>query len=593
MTDQIIVFVVLVAALVMFVGGWIRYDLTAVLALLVLAVLGVVEPAQAFSGFAHPAVITVAAVLIASAGLQHAGVVEVIGDWLGTRVRGMTLQVAVLCGLVTVFSSFMNNIGALALLMPVAIQLARRANRSPSFLLMPMAFASLLGGMMTLIGTPPNIIIATVRADHGQGRFGMFDFLPVGAAVALAGWAFISLVGWRLVPRRNAGSGKEDLFEIHDYVTELVLPADCKLCGMTMRQWDKDNELDLQILAIVRDGRRLWTPSIHERLAADDRLIVEASPETIKAIIDKHGLALEANSDDKSRDLLKGDDVGVIEAIVTGEGLLAGRSVGRLGLRHRFGLNLLAVARAGQRITRQLRDVQLQPGDILLLQGELSSMPEQLRELGALPLAERGLRIGKPRRVLPAIALFLAAIVVATAGWMPIELAFTAAAVGMLLTRLLPLRELYTAIDWPVIVLLGAMMPVGAAMETTGGARLLGESIATLCGQASPWIAVAVLATTTMLLSNLINNAAAALLMGPIGISLAAAMDVSPDPMLMAVAVAASAAFLTPIGHQSNLLVMTPGGYRFADYWRLGLPLSFLVLAVAIPIVLMVWPLAG
>jgi di/tricarboxylate transporter len=591
MVDQIIVFAVLAAALVMFVGGWIRYDLTAMLALLVLTVLGVVEADQAFTGFAHPAVVTVAAVLVASAGLQHAGVVEIIGDWLGTRVRGMTLQVAVLCGLVTVFSSFMNNIGALALLMPVAIQLARRANRSASFLLMPMAFASLLGGMMTLIGTPPNIIIATVRAENGQARFGMFDFAPVGIAVALAGWAFIALVGWRLVPRRDAGTGKEDLFEIADYVTELIVSADSKVRGTSIRDWEKDDDLDAQVLCIVRDGRRIWTPSVYERFMTDDRLIVEASPETIKSMIDNQGLVLEAQ-DKQSGDLLKSDDVGVVEAIVTAEGLLSGQTVGRLGLRHRFGINLLAIARAGRRITRQIRDVKLQPGDIVLLQGELKAMPEQLRELGALPLAERGLRIGKPRRVVPAIALFLAAIVVATLGWMPIELAFTAAAVGMLLTRLLPLRELYTAIDWPVVVLLGAMMPVGAALETTGGARLIGETIASLCGGAAPWVAVAILATAAMLLSNLINNAAAALLMGPIGISLAAAMNVSADPMLMAVAVAASAAFLTPIGHQSNLLVMTPGGYRFADYWRLGLPLSLLVLIVAIPVVLLVWPLA-
>jgi di/tricarboxylate transporter len=590
MWQQMTVFAVLVLALVMFLWGRWRYDIVALGALLLLALVGIVPAAEVFLGFGHPAVITVAAVLVASRGLQNAGVVDVVSRWVQRVGNRPTAQVAALTGLVAVFSAFMNNVGALALLIPVTIRMARKSGTPVSVLLMPLAFGSLLGGLLTLIGTPPNIIIANFHARNGGKPFGMFDFAPVGVGVAAAGVVFLALLGWRLIPRR-ARASREDLFEIEAYTTEVRVPEKSKMTGRTLGELEELVEKeDLTIVGLIRGKKRTAAPSDYEQLRGGDVLVVEGNPEALKELVAQTELELVGN-DKAGEEALASDKISLVEAIVPPDAALMGRTARQLKLRRRFGVNLLAVARQGEHVKERLDHIRFRVGDVLLLQGEEQNVQEALGELGCLPLAERGLSLGRPQRVLLSLAIFGAAIGTTALQVLPPELAFVLAAVVMVATGLLSLDEAYKAIDWPVIVLLAAMLPVGAALETTGGAAVLGSMTLKL-GQVLPGEATLfVLMVATMLLSNVINNAAAAVLMAPIALNVADGLKASTAPFLMAVAIGASCAFLTPIGHQSNTLVLGPGGYRFGDYWRVGAPLSALVLGTALLLLLYFWPL--
>jgi di/tricarboxylate transporter len=589
--EQTIVFAALVAALVLFVWGRWRYDLVALGALLALALVRIVPAEEAFLGFGHPAVITVAAVLIASRGLQNAGVVDLLAGWGMRAGKNTTMQVAVLTLLVAVASAFMNNVGALALLMPVAIRMGRKSGTPPSLLLMPLAFGSLLGGLVTLIGTPPNIIVATFRARVAEQDFGMFDFAPVGGGVAAAGIVFLALVGWRLIPKRKARASREELFEIEAYTTEVRVPEGSKMLGHSLGELeDLVEKEDLTVVGLIRGEQRTPAPSDFELLRSGDVLIVEGDPDSLKELVQEAGLELVGSKHVGEKEL-GSEEISLVEAIVAPDASLLGRTIRQINLRRRFGVNLLAVARQGERLKERLGRNRLRAGDVLLLQGPTDAVQEVLGEFGLLPLAERGLRLGQPRRLAMALGIFGAAIALITLRALPPEIAFTLAAVAMVLTGLLTLRESYQAIDWPVIVLLAAMIPVGAALETTGGAELVAAQLLRFADVLPPWATLTILLVGTMLLSNVINNAAAALLMCPIALGIAEGLGASPDTFLMGVAVGASCAFLTPIGHQSNTLVLGPGGYQFGDYWKMGLPLSILVTAAAIPLLLRFWPL--
>ena len=588
MVEQVIVFATIAMALALFAWGRIRYDAVALLALLVVTLTGVVPAERAFLGFGHPAVITVAAVLVISRCLISAGLIDIITRLLAGVGETRSRQIPTLTGVVTAISSLMNNIGSLAMLMPVALRLARQSRYSPSLILMPLAFGSLLGGLVTMIGTPPNILIATYRAQLWGEPFGMFDFTPVGLGVALAGFAFIALIGWRLVPERRGQLSREALFEIKAYTTELRVPKTSPLVGLHLRDLHLTPDVDVTIAGLVRAGRFRPVFSSLEVLREGDVLVVEADPHALKGFVDETRLEL-AGSKKLGEEALGSDEVSLAEAVVTPNSRMVGRTVKEVNLRRRYGINLLAVARHGQRLKRRLDKVRFQAGDVLLLQGMSGSMPETLRTLDVLPLAERELRLGQPRKVALGLTLFGAAIAASAAGVLPVQVAFVAAALAMVLTGLLSPRQAYEGIDWSIIVLLGAFIPVGEALETTGGAHLLASGLLYLAGEMAISGALALLLAATMLLSNIINNAAAALLMAPIGVGMAAGLEVSSDAFLMAVAIGASCAFLTPIGHQSNTLVLGPGGYRFADYWRLGLPLSLLVALVAVPLLMLVW----
>ena len=588
-TDQTIVFAILLATLLMFVWGRWRYDIVALGALLLVFLFGLVPAGAVFLGFGHPAVITVAAVLVISRGLLNAGVVDGISRYLARAGTNPTVQVATLTGIVVLCSGFMNNVGALALLMPVAIWMSRQSGRSPSLLLMPLAFGSLIGGLITLIGTPPNIIIATFRTRTGEAPFGMFDFAPVGVGVALAGLIFITLVGWRLTPRREGAADAGELFQIEEYISEIRVPEGARIVNHTLYQLtsEMEKELDAVVVGLVRGERQMPAPSWYDVIEAGDILLVEATPDDLKALIDDLGLEL-AESKLEHMDALESDQIRVIEAIITPNSLLPGETAISIKLRANFGVNLLAVARQGGRLKSRVGQIRFEVGDILLIQGRDEDLKETLNTLGCLPLAERGLRLFQPRRILMAVAIFGAAMAAAAFNLMPVQIAFLAAALSMVVIKLISVNEIYESIDWPIIILLGAMFPLGNALETSGGAQLIADKMMLLSAHFPPVATLAVLMVATMLLSNVVNNAAA-VLMAPIALNLAAGMAVSTDPLLMCVAVGASCAFLTPVGHQSNALVMAPGGYRFGDYWRLGLPLSLIVVTVAVPLIAIFW----
>jgi len=589
--DQGIVFAILVATLIMFVWERWRYDIVALAALLAVFLAGLIPAGEVFLGFGHPAVITVAAVLVISRGLMNAGVVDAMSRQLSKVGSNLTIQMAALTGVVVISSAFMNNVGALALLMPVAIWMAREHGRSPSLLLMPLAFGSLIGGLITLIGTPPNIIIATYRTEVAGSPFSMFDFAPVGAGVALVGWIFIALLGWRLTPRRESAPDAKDLFHIEDYVSELRVPGNSKIVGHSLHQLtdDLDREVDALVVGLIRGDRQIPTPAWRDPIEAGDILLVEADSDDLMTLIEGLGLEL-AESKLEHLHALESDDIRIIEAIVTPNSSMPGETAIGVRLRSNYSVNLLAVARQGQRLESRLGQVEFEVGDILLLQGKDDFLKDALTALGCLPLAERGIRLYKPKRILQAVGIFGVAMAAAAFNVLPVQVAFPAAALVMVVIGLISLHEIYESIDWPIIILLGAMFPLGHALEATGGAQLIARLMLLVSDRFPPAVSLTLLILTTMLLSNVVNNAAAAVLMAPIAISLATGMAVSADTMLMGVAIGASCAFLTPVGHQSNALVMAPGGYRFGDYWRMGLPLSILVVVAAVPLIIVVWP---
>ena len=588
--DQAIAFAVLAGALVLFIWGRWRYDVVALLALLAVVLSGLVPARDGFLGFAHPAVITVAAVLVISRALRNAGIVDFAVQLL-TPLRGREVtQLVAQNSSVALLSGFMNNVGAMALMLPVALRNAYREGYAPAKALMPLAFASLLGGLVTLVGTPPNIIIAAFRGEHSGTPFAMFDFAPVGLPVAIIGVAFISIIGWRLIPRERRGqSDPEQLFQIEEYVAEARIDEGSDYAGKSVQELEAQAEYEVTVAGVIRGERRLLIPSGYERLGVGDILILEGDPTALKALIDTASLQLVGGDKPVAQDL-RSDEVGVVEAVVNPGSPLIGGSPRSLRLRTIHGINLLAIARYGKPVRRRLREARFQTGDVLLLQGVSAKMADTLQALGCLPLAERGLQIGRPQRLTLATGIFGLAIAATLIGLVPVHIAFMSAVALLVLLEVVSPAEVYDSIEWPVIVLLGAMIPVGAALEATGGAALVADGIVTITAGLAPAWVLLILFVGTMFISDVINNNATAVLMAPIAIGVSEQLGVSADPFLMGTALGASCAFLTPIGHQSNTLVMAPGGYRFGDYWRLGLPVEVLITAVGVPMILLVWP---
>jgi di/tricarboxylate transporter len=591
--DQSFVFAILGGVLVLFAWGRWRYDLTAFAALLAGVLTGVVPMEEAFRGFGHPAVITVAAVLVISRALSNSGAVDLMARFVMPAAhRNRLAHIGVLGGFAAVLSAFMNNVGALALLLPVAVRSASKVGRSPATILMPLSFASILGGLATLIGTPPNIIIATYRAEVNGESFGMFDFAPVGGVVALAGLLFVTLFGWLLIPKaRRAQKPPEELFDIADYMTEAKVPDEASVIGTSIGDVrDLAEKQEAEIIGLIRGERRIFGPSRRWRIAAGDVLVIEAAPEAIDKAVSALGLELVGRGEEVSKDL-KSEDWALMEVVVAPRSRIERRTAGGLHLRSRYGVNLLAVSREGSPVRSRLRSFRFRVGDVLLVQGNKDELPDMIAELGCLPLAERNLQLGRRKWIWLSIAIFAAAVLSATFGLLTPAVALGAAVAALVLLNIVSPNEAYRSIDWSVIVLLGAMIPIGGAMVATGATGLLATAIHDIASGVSPVVVLVLLLIVTMTLSDVINNAATAVVMAPIAAGIAAEMGASPDPFLMAVAVGASCAFLTPIGHQNNMLIMGPGGYRFGDYWRMGLPLEVLIVAVSIPLILVVWPL--
>ncbi|MEX3014377.1 SLC13 family permease [Gymnodinialimonas hymeniacidonis] len=586
--DQIILFSLFGIVFGLLLWGRFRYDMVAFGALMAGTVLGVVEPSEAFAGFGHPATLVVALVLVVSAGLVRSGAVFLITRTLVDASRSLGAHIAIMGGIGGVLSAFMNNVAALALLMPVDIATARKAGRSPGVSLMPLSFATILGGMVTLIGTPPNIIIATIREDSLGEPFKMFDFAPVGGVAAIVGLAFVAFFGWRLIPARDSGVG-EQLSKLEPYIAELRLPEGSKLADTRLRDLEgAAAEADVALLGILRDGKRRFGMGRNLKLREGDILVLEAEPEALDEF--RVGQNLEPAGGGGTEGVT-GDGVSFVEMVVQGDSRIAGKTAEAVGLSWRQGTTLMGIARKGTRITKRLRKTVVEPGDILLLLTPSDRAEDVVSWLGGLPLADRGLTVTNDTKTWAAIGLFAAAVALASVGLLYLPIALGIVAVSYVLLKILPLSEIYDHIEWPVVVLLGSMIPLGAALETSGGTELIAGALVGLTEGLPAWAILTVLMVVTMTMSDVLNNTATAIVAAPVGITMAQSLGVSPDPFLMAVAVAASAAFLTPIGHKNNTLILGPGGYRFGDYWRMGLPLEVLVIAVSIPTILLVWPL--
>lgn len=575
--------------LIFFVIGRPRYDIVAVFGLIAATLVGIVPGDEAFRGFSHPAVITIAAVLILSRGLINAGVVDIVSNQLEKLGSNLTIQIAAITTLVAVCSAFMNNVGALALLMPVAIHLARKNDRPPSVLLMPLAFGSLLGGLITLIGTPPNIIVAGFRENAATSPFGMLDFAWVGIPVAIGGILFITFFSRFLVPRREGQTTREDVFLIEDYTTEVRVPAGNQLEGKNLDDFRKQKEADVVIAGIIRNDNKILSPSRYEKIEAEDTLIIEAGAGELSKFLQENGLLLDG-TEKSGEETIDSDEIRMVEAVIMPDSLLIAKNVQNLDLRWRYGVNLLAVARKGKRIRKRLANIRFKPGDVLLLQIQKGNLHDTFQQLNLAMLNDREIFLNKKRNLLGAMAIFAVAILMSTFNVMRLEISLAAAAATFALFRFVRLRELYQSIDWPVVVFLAAIIPVAEALQPTGTADLITSLLLEYSDQMAPFMIVGSVLITTMLLANLVNKASA-VLMAPIAINMAGNLDVSADPLLMAVAIGATCAFLTPLGHQSNTLVMGPGGYDFTDYWKLGLPLSILVTFIAVPVILWAWPM--
>ena len=654
--DQKMILALLAAVLALFLWRRWRHDVIALAGLVAAVVLGLVPGEDAFAGFAHPAVITVACVLVLSRGLQNSGAVDLISRAVIPQRSGRLVSMGLLLTLGAALSAFMNNVGAMALLMPVAVQLSGRLGLSPGQVLMPLAFGTILGGMTTLVGTPPNLIVSGAREAAGMGHFAMFDFSPVGVAVAAAGVLGIVLLGWRLVPARRAGDAEG--FDTAAYFTEVRVPEGARVAGRTLRQLEVSlGDAEAQVVGLVRGDVRLHAPHGGRLVRAGDVLVLEADVEGLAEALAKLGLKLEEekSSDDKDGDadgdkngdtgdapgrdtppartgsvpaLAKGepgliartarkvttrrkdaegaadkdaddapaespgdDDIVLREMVVLPGSTLSGRTATELRLRTRRGINMLAVSREGQRPRARLRNLRVRVGDVLLLQGPPEALAAFAGDFGCVPLAERSLRIPDRRMAALSVLILGAAVAIASLGLLPTAVAFALGVVASMVLRTVPPRLVYGAVDWPVIVLLGALIPIAQAMEATGTAALIAEGLVDTLAQGHAVAALVLLMVVTMFLSDLMNNAATAAVMAPIALGIASALGVNPDSFLMAVAIGASCAFLTPIGHQNNTLILGPGGFGFGDYWRLGLPVEVLVVAVSVPLLLVVWPL--
>ncbi len=630
--EQKLILGILGLTVAMFLWGRWRHDMIALAALLACVLTGLLDPAIAFNGFGHPAVITVACVLVLSAGLQSSGAVDVLARHAMPKKAGPMLSMGVLIGIGALLSGFMNNVGAMALLMPVALQLANRLAVPPGRVLMPLAFGTILGGMTTMIGTPPNLIVSGFRAQQDVYGFGMFDFTPVGLAVAVVGCVFV-VIAWRLVPARKQ-VGNEG-FETGAYLTEARVTE--KSIIADKRLYDIENEFDdigAQIVGLIRNNVKINAPSGGRVIRAGDILVLEAEVDALGAVLATLGLELEesvAVPDPVNRPDLEttaieskiaaskaiestaiesttrdtkatetkasevkatvNEDVVLMELVVRPESSLQGRSATNIMLRTRYSLNLLAVSRSGSRSKSRLRNFKMQAGDLLLLQGTSEGMLEFASDYGCVPLAKRELKIPDKKRALFAASIMLFAVAGAAFGLLPAAISFAIGVLASMALKTVPPRNVYQVIDWPIIVLLAALIPVAGVMENTGTAELIATVLMDNVAQGNAIVALAMILIVTMFLSDLMNNAATAAVMCPIAIGTALALGVNADSFLMAVAIGAYCAFLTPIGHQNNTLILGPGGFKFSDYWRLGLPLEILVIIVAVPLLLVFWPL--
>lgn len=588
-TEQILAFAVIAGMMAAFVWGRFRYDLVAAGALLFAIAAGIVPFDEAFSGFSDDIVIIVGSALLVSDGVARSGIMEVALQRFAPSITSVRAQLALLVIVVTVLSAFVKNIGALAIMIPIAFQFARRSGVSPSIFLMPMAFGALLGGLMTQVGTSPNVVVSRIREEMTGKAFTMFDFTPVGATLAAVGCVFLVTFYWILPVRTRETASMHEAITIKNYMSEAMVTAESAVLGKTVADLAKLADGEAMVTSILRAKGLRITPLPDAMLREGDILLIEGDPAALDKLVAQGKLSL---SDER---VPTGDntsaEVEAIEAVIGENSILIGLSAQRMALYHRFNVNLLAVSRKGQRLTERLGAITLRLGDVIVLQGSRNRLPDVLREFGCLPLAERKIKLGSVRRGLVPVVILAAAIGSTALGLVPVQIAFFAAAVMMVLFKAVPVREAYGAMDGPILVMLAALIPVSDTLRTSGATDVVAAWLVEASAALPPFAALALIVLSAMAVTPFLNNAATVLVMAPIAVSFATGLGYRPEAFLMAVAIGAGCDFLTPIGHQCNTLVMGPGGYRFSDYPRLGLPLSIIVVLVAVPMLMLVWPL--
>lgn len=594
-TQQTLLFSLLFFVLAALLWGKYRHDLVAAIGLFVGVIIGVIPEKQAFAGLSHPAVVIVAFALIASRAIENSGALTLFVRPLLRRRSSVASHIVITGGFAAVMSAFINNVAALAILMPIDIDTAKKAQRSPGLTLMPLSFATILGGVVTLIGTPPNIIASEFRADRLGRPYEMFDFTPVGLVVAAVGLIYVALVGWRLVPRRAQADTLKPTVE--QYAGEVLVSESSGVAGKVLAELDPQAEAnDVVTFGVVRNGKRFPGNARFIPLAVGDVLLVEGTADGLAAFVRDLRLQPAERSSDRRTGAeveLKNQDFALIQAVVRSESALAGRSAASIQLRSRYQTTLLGVSRGPDSIRQDLKSRQLEPGDMLLLAGSSAALSSATAVLRLMPVSQIDMSPVAAWRVATAIIPFLLAIAAATAGILSFTIGLAITVIVYGISGLIPARDFYSQIDWPAIVMLACLLPLGIAFDQVGGTGLVATAVLWLTQDQSPVVALIALMVITMTLSDVLNSVATIVIAGPLAITLALKLGVNPDTFLMGATIAASCSFLTPIGHKNNTLILGPGGYRFSDYWRVGLPLELLVLLVGVPTLLTVWPLSG
>jgi di/tricarboxylate transporter len=590
-TPQLLSFALVAGAIATFAWGRFRYDLVSLVVLLIGMTVGVVPVKKAFEGFTSDVVVIIASALVVSAAIAKSGVIETALRPLLSKLKHLSVQVPVMAGATALLSIITKNVGALAILMPTALKLGRTEGSSVSALLMPMSFMSLLGGLVTLVGTSTNIIVSQVREETLGKPFKMFDFAPVGLGLTLLGLIVVSIC-WRLLPRdRSGGGGLEEVVSTSSYSTEATVPEELPKDLKTIADL-KLEENGVELVAIERANGTRVSANLSAPLKPGEVLVLEGDDDALAEFFGRTGLK-PARDDKEIEKATPNEEVRSLEAVIQPESTLIGSSAQRARLQERYGVKLLAVGRSSQRITERLREVTLRAGDVLLVQAGEKGLSEFLSQAALLPLAERTVKLGNRRQRFGPIGILAVAIILVAFNIISVAAGFFGAAVLIVVIGSLSMREAYGSLEPEVLVLIGALTPISEAVQHTGGTDLIAHGLAQVLTGAPPMIVLGTLLVTAMICSPFLHNAPTVLVLGPIAVSVAKQLGLSPDPFLMAVATGAGCDFLTPVGHQCNTLVLGPGGYKFWDYARLGAPLSIMVILVGTPLIALVWPLVA
>ena len=587
MFDQIIILGLLILMVILFIWGRWRYDAISLGVLSVFVLLGYIQPEEAFNGFSHPAVITVALVLLISKGLERSGFISVIGRKLQAYANSEIQFMISITFFAAILSSFMNNIGAMAMLLPITLGICQKMNWNPSKFLIPLSFASILGGMNTKIGTPPNIIISEFRNDFADKDFAFFDFAFAGVPVSILGILFIALIGWRLIKKRPINSENNPLIELEDYLVEMVITENSKLIEKRALDFRQELDTDTALMGQIDENGKKIEIHGNQKLYEGQILIMKINPDMVADIQQEFGLDI-----DSENDLTSIEDLGGIEAIIVPKSRLIGRKYQYFKRLVGRELSLLGLWRRGLKFRFRLSNEIFKVGDVLLIanRGEKNNISEKLELAGLMPLWQREFDVARdPTKIFIAFGLFAICLLLVIFNYVPIVVAFLICVIGFVSSKLLTGEGVYRHIDWPVVILLAAMIPIGNTLISYGITDTVSSYLAGLSSDVDYIWLVVLIMIITMFLSDIINNAATAVIMAPLAVSLADKINQPIEPFLMSVAIGASCAFLSPIGHQCNTLVMAPGNYKFGDYWKVGLPLEILIILISVPAIMFYW----